>query len=154
MRNKRSGPALLCLGAIASVIVAVVSLGEQKKTFGGYDVHYAVFNTSLLSAEIAARYDLVRGRDKALINVSILDAQQRAVSVPISGTVKNLLGQVKDLQFRRVQEGGAVYFLATLTYEHREALRFEIVADLPGYGPAMLAFQRTLFWDEGRGQQR
>ena len=109
-------------------------------------MHYSVFNPSFLRAEVAQRYDVVRGRDKALVNVSVLDGE-RSVIVPVTGTVKNLLGQSQALNFREVREGDAIYYLATLTYQDRDTLRFEISADLPGYGMAVVRFQQTLYWE-------
>ena len=132
-------------GLIAS---ALAGHAEQKAVFGDYAVHYVVFNASYLRAQIAERYDIVRGRDKALANVSILDADGQAVEASVSGSFRNLLGQVEHLRFRPVREGDAIYYLAALTYPHAEALRFEIVAELPGYGPARVAFQQTLYWED------
>ena len=136
-------------GRVALAVVALaagVLFAEQKQAFDGYEVHYSVFNPSFLRAEIAQRYEVVRGRDKALVNVSVLDGE-RSVTVAVTGTVKNLLGQSQALNFRQVKEGEAVYYLATLTYQDRDTLRFEITADLPGYGPAMVRFQQTLYWE-------
>ena len=132
--------------AAVVVLAAGTLLAEQKQSFGSYEVHYSVFNPSFLRAEIAERYDVVRGRDKALVNISVLDGE-RTVTVPVSGSVKNLLGQSQPLRFREVREGEAVYYLAMLTYQDRDTLRFEITADLPGYGPAVVKFQQTLYWE-------
>ena len=128
------------------VLAAGVLSAEQKQAFGDYEVHYSVFNPSFLRAEVAERYDVVRGRDKAVVNVSILDGE-RSVALPVTGTVKNLLGQLQPLDFREVKEGEAVYYLAMLTYQDRDTLRFEITADLPGYGAAVVKFQQTLYWE-------
>ena len=128
------------------ILVAGVLSAEQKQAFGDYEVHYSVFNPSFLRAEVAERYDVVRGRDKAVVNVSILDGE-RSVALPVTGTVKNLLGQLQPLDFREVKEGEAVYYLAMLTYQDRDTLRFEITADLPGYGAAVVKFQQTLYWE-------
>ena len=134
----------------AAVAVLVLAAGvlsaEQKQAFGDYEVHYSVFNPSFLRAEVADRYGVVRGRDKAVVNVSIQN-EERSVAVSVTGTVKNLLGQLQPLDFREVKEGEAVYYLATLTYQDRDTLRFEITADLPGYGPAVVRFQQTLYWE-------
>lgn len=131
--------------AVLAFVAGTLS-AEQKQAFGDYEVHYSVFNPSFLRAEVAERYDVVRGRDKAVVNVSILH-EERSVAVPVTGTLKNLLGQLQPLDFREVTEGEAVYYLATLTYQDRDTLRFEITADLPGYGPAVLRFQQTLYWE-------
>ena len=128
------------------ILAAGVLSAEQKQAFGDYEVHYSVFNPSFLRAEVAERYDVVRGRDKAVVNVSILDGE-RSVALPVTGTVKNLLGQLQPLDFREVKEGEAVYYLAMLTYQDRDTLRFEITADLPGYGAAVVKFQQTLYWE-------
>ena len=131
--------------AVLALAAGVLS-AEQKQAFGDYEVHYSVFNPSFLRAEVAERYDIVRGRDKAVVNVSVLDGD-RTVALSVTGTVKNLLGQLQPLDFREVKEGEAVYYLATLTYQDRDTLRFEITADLPGYGPAVVRFQQTLYWE-------
>ena len=130
------------------LLLALAGQAEQKAAFGDYAVHYVVFNASFLRPQIAERYGIVRGRDKALANVSVLDADGRAVEAPVTGSFRNLLGQVETLRFRAVREGDALYYLASLTYPHAEALRFEIVADLPGHGPATIAFQQTLYWED------
>ncbi len=131
--------------AVALLAAGILS-AEQKESFGRYEVHYSVFNPSFLRAAIAERYEIVRGRDKAVVNVAILDGE-RSVAVPVTGTVKNLLGQSQPLRFREVKEGEAVYYLAMLTYQDRDTLRFEITADLPGRGPEVVRFQETLYWE-------
>ena len=128
------------------VLAAGVLSAEQKQAFGDHEVYYSVFNPSFLRAEVAERYAVVRGHDKAVVNVSILEGE-RSVAVPVTGTVKNLLGQLQPLDFREVKEGEAVYYLAMLTYQDRDTLRFEITADLPGYGSAVVKFQQTLYWE-------
>ena len=130
------------------ILFAVGSHAERKAVFGEYAVHYTVFNTKFLRPEIAERYGVVRARDHALANVSVLDAAGRAVEVPVTGSFRNLLGQVEPLSFRTVRAGDSTYYLASLTYPHAEVLRFEIVADLPGHGPATVSFQQTLYWEE------
>ena len=136
------------LAAVLALVAGAVAHAEQKAVFGEHELHYVVFNTTFLKPAIARRYGITRGRDKALVNVSILDGTGRAVAAPVAGKVTNLLGQEQTLPFRRFDEGEAIYYLATLTYEHLEALRFEIVADLPGHGPARVRFQQTLHFEE------
>ncbi|MYE14498.1 MAG: DUF4426 domain-containing protein [Gammaproteobacteria bacterium] len=135
-------------GVAAAILLAAGGHAEQKAVFGEYAIHYTVFNASFLRPEIAERYGIVRGLDRALANVSVLDAAGRAVEAPVTGSFRNLLGHVEPLRFRTVRQGDSVYYLASLTYPHAEALRFEIVADLPGYGPATVTFQKTLYWEE------
>ena len=51
--------------ALAVGFAALLANAEQFKQFGDWQVHYIAFNASLLSPEVAERYDLVRGRTKA-----------------------------------------------------------------------------------------
>ena len=132
-------------GVAAAVLFAVGGHAERKAVFGEYAVHYTVFNATFLRPQIAERYGIARERDRAVANISVLDAAGRAVEVPLTGSFRNLLGRVESLRFRTFRAGDAVYYLATLTYPHAEVLRFEIVADLPGYGPATVSFQQALY---------
>jgi hypothetical protein len=40
--------------------------------------------------------------------------------------VKNLLGQSYPLNFKQINEGSAIYYLAQFPFENREVLRFSI----------------------------
>ena len=42
--------------------------------FGDYELHYIVIPTTTLQPYIAARYDISRGKDKALCNLAVIDA--------------------------------------------------------------------------------
>lgn len=158
-RVLRAGVWLALGGGVA--LAGTGALAERKESFGAYDVHYSVINATYLRPEIARRYGVTRGRDRALANVSVLDADGRAIAVPVTGRVKNLLGQSRPLQFRRFEDGGAVYHLATFAFDDGEALRFELFADLPDAGEqaapaasggapqrAQIRFQQTLHWDD------
>lgn len=99
---------------------------EQNKKIGPYDVHYIAFPTTFLSPEIARQYNIVRGKDRALVNISILDNQGKAVAADIRGTMKNLPGQILPLDFVEVREGDALYYLASARYTDQEIVRFKI----------------------------
>ena len=158
MTTARPRARALLAFVVGAALVAATAWAERKATFGDYAVHYSVFNTTFLQPAIAQRYGVVRARDRALVNISVLDASGRAMAVPVTGSVRNLLGQARALNFRRFDEGDAIYFLATLAYEHGEALRFEIIAELP-HGAATaqakgdsrhasVQFQQTLYWED------
>jgi hypothetical protein len=116
--------------------------------FGGWDVHYIVLPTGFLKPGIAAGYDIVRGRDRAFVNVTILDDQGSPTKVAILGHATNLLGQRTELIFRQIAETGAVYFVADLKHSDEETLRFEIHITPPDGGDINLKFQQKLYWEE------
>ena len=121
---------------------------EQRRSFGGWEVHYVVVPTGFLNPAVAARYGIARGRDRALVNVSILDPAGVPQRVEIEGSVKNLLGQLQPLEFREVTEGEAVYYLAAIKHTHEEVLRFELSVIAPAAPPMQFQFQQKLYWEE------
>jgi hypothetical protein len=134
--------------ALATTVI-VTANAEQKRTIGAYDAHYSVVPTLFLKPEIAARHGISRGRDRALLNVSVLDRSETPVKAAVSGTVRNLLGQQVKLDFREVVDGTAVYYLAVVQHSNREVLRFVIDIITPDAAAHQLDLTQTLYW-QGR----
>lgn len=115
---------------LIGLILLVLSGGanaEQKVTLGDWDVHYMVVNTTFLTPEIAKANGIVRSRFNALVNISVLDAtSKKALDPAVSGSATNLIGTTKQLNFKRVREGEAIYYLAVLPYRDLETYRFAI----------------------------
>jgi len=127
---------------------------EQQVTLGDYEVHYALFPSQFIKPELADKYGVVRGQDRALLNISVLDArEQPPAPVPaiLEGTMTNLLGQVQTLRFREVREGDAIYYLADVRHTDRDTLRFKISVRLKDAEEPLgdLEFQQRMYW-EGR----
>lgn len=132
-------------------LVAVLSFNthaEQKQTLGEWDVHYMVVSTPFLTADVAASYGIVRSKFNALVNISVLDKTSgKAQRVSVSGKATNLLGNSRQLSFKKVEEGDAIYYLAVLPFRDQETFRFTInVAD--GKRQETLKFQQKMYVDE------
>ena len=138
---------LLCLLCLSILLVPGSVNAEQKQRLGPYDAHYVVVNTTFFSEEVAARYGVIRGRDRALVNLSFLDESGTPVAVELQGTVKNLLSQETAMEFREVREGPAIYYLAEIRHTDRETLRFRVQVVTPDGETRELAFQQQMFWD-------
>lgn len=115
---------------VLSMLAGLVSShaqAEQKATLGPWDVHYMVINTTFLTPEVAQRYDLVRSKYSALVNITVLDKESgMPQTVSVSGTATNLLGTKHSLKFKKVEESPAVYYLAPLSFNNQETFRFAI----------------------------
>lgn len=121
---------------------------EQKKTLGDWDVHYIAFNTTILTPQIAKANNIVRSGKRALVNISVLDKRTKeAQEIVISGSARNLLGTSKVLEFQQVNEGDAIYYLATVDYSDKEVLRFDIDIQ-QGRMSQNLKFQQTMYVEE------
>jgi hypothetical protein len=103
------------------------SNAEIKKTLGDWDVHYIALTSTFLSPDIARANNILRSSKSALVNVSVLDkSSKEAQEVTITGTARNLIGTAKPLTFKQVNEGEAIYYLASVGFSDKEVLRFDI----------------------------
>ena len=137
---KSRAPQKLLVAAL--LLVAMSGWSEQMQRFGSWEVHYVVLPSGFLKPDVAARYGIVRGRDRAFVNVSVLDAEGIPAKVVISGHSTNLLGQQQELAFREATEGTAVYYLAELKHSNQEVLRFKISVIPTGGQKMLVEFQQ------------
>lgn len=137
---------LLVLITVLGLTAAVHA--EQKQDIGGYEAHYSVIATTFLRPEIAADYGITRARDRALLNVAIIDPATGPVKAAVSGTVKDLLSQTRALEFSEVEEGEAVYYLATLRHDDQETLRFTVTVRTPDGASHELRFQQKMYFED------
>lgn len=124
-----------------------VSQAEQFRRLGEWDVHYVVIRTSFLKPEIAALHGIVRGPDRALLNISVIGTDGLPVAAEVTGRLRNLLEQEAPLEFQEVREGEAVYYLAPVKHTDRETLRFRIEIRPPDGSIQHLEFQQQLYVD-------
>jgi hypothetical protein len=127
------------------VFFSMASHAEIKKDLGDWEVHYIALTSTFLSPEIARANDIERSSKNALINISVLDkVTKEAQVVEISGTARNLLGTTKTLTFKQVNEGEAIYYLASVSFADQEVLRFDI--DIrQGNSNQNLKFQQKMY---------
>jgi hypothetical protein len=120
---------------------------EQKQVLGSWDVHYIALNSTFLTPEVAKQYGIVRSKFNALINISVLDRQDKtAQSVILTGDARNLIGVVKKLTFKQVNEGKAIYYLAVLPFSDLEQYRISIDIN-DGLDQKTLKFQHKFYAD-------
>jgi hypothetical protein len=121
---------------------------EQKKVLGDWDVHYIVIPSTFLTPEIAKANNIRRSATNALVNISVLDSRTKAaLEVDVSGTARNLIGTTKNLDFKTVKEGDAIYYLATVSFDDKEVLRYEINLQ-QGKVDQALRFQQKMYREE------
>ncbi|WP_051235523.1 DUF4426 domain-containing protein [Marinimicrobium agarilyticum] len=104
---------------------ALAQSGSER--FGDYQVYYSVFNSTFVPADIAAIHGLVRGEDRALINISVTSAEgglgQKA---EVNGTATNLMQQAQPLDFQEINEGGTYYYIAPMRHTEEEVYNFRV----------------------------
>jgi len=143
------------LGLLVLAISAQAQIDQPKEIsttekFGDYTVHYNVFNSTDIPAKVAEAYKLVRGKDRALVNISLTKTENGSTSLGlpaiVSGASKNLMQQKQALKFIEIKEGDATYYLAPLVFTNEEILHFDIqVSADTNAKPMAFTFNRTLY---------
>jgi len=123
---------------------------STTEKFGDYTVHYNVFNSTDIPAKVAEAYKLVRGKDRALVNISLTKTENGSASLglpaTVSGVSKNLMQQKQALKFIEIKEDGATYYLAPFVFNNEELLHFDIQVSADANAkPMTFTFNRTLY---------
>jgi hypothetical protein len=138
---------LLVVSLAIGLVFSYQVNAEQKRTLGSWDVHYIALNTTFLTPKVAKQNGILRSKFNGLINISVLDRQDKtAQSVVMTGEAKNLIGVVKKLTFKQVKEGKAIYYLAVLPFSDREQYRISIEIN-NGLEQQTLKFQHKFYAD-------
>ena len=141
------------VAALTLLFAIQPAYAQQMQRFGDYELHYIVIPTTMLKPDIAARYNIRRGKDRALCNISVIDKNGVGVKAALAGSSQNLLGQRQGLTFTEVVDGDAIYYLATIRHANEEVHRIDIdaqvVASPTSKGASTtLKLTQKLYWSE------
>ena len=135
-------------------IFSSLSYAEQKQSFGEFELHYNMFESTFLLPKIAKQYGFIRSKGRGLLNVAVIkpspDNSELPQSVPaiVTGTVTNLIGQIVKLNFVTIDEGNAIYYIAAFTKTDDEILRFKVNAKLSAdSAPMAVKFEKHVYVD-------
>ena len=132
---------------LITLCLSLPAVAERKQSFGDLDVHYIAFNSGFLQPDIAAASGLVRSKTLGVVNISVLKAG-KAQTAGVSGEVKDLIGRSHSLNFKQVNEGEAIYYLAQFPFDQREMLRFTIKVTAADGVAHSFDFNQEFFPDE------
>jgi hypothetical protein len=109
-------------------LLCVPTLAQQSETFGPFELHYSVVNTTFLAPEIAATYNITRGEKRAILNLAVREkladgSAPRAMR--LKGRTWDLI-QNQPLEFTEIREGEAIYYIAEFTFINEEWRFFEV----------------------------
>jgi hypothetical protein len=142
------------LRVMLTAMLGLLSLNAMagSKDFGDHRVLYSVFPSTFLSPEVAQANNLQRSRGIGVVSISIMEETGENTMQPLSGQVEgqvsNDIQQIRQLGFRRISEGDAVYFIAQYQYSSGELMTFNITARPTGSDKELaLRFSHTLFND-------
>lgn len=123
--------------------------GASDADIGNHIVHFSAQSTDQLPPEVARAYSIVRSKNRAMLNVSVL-RKDDGTPVVANVTVKtvNLTGQLKNVTMRQINEGDAIYYIGEVAIANRETLVFDISVTPEGSNIASdVRFKRQFFTD-------
>lgn len=103
-------------------------MAQQSETFGPFELHYSVVNTTFLDPKIAETYGITRGEKRAILNLAVrenLPTGSAARAMELQGRTWDLI-QTQALEFREIREGEAVYYIAEFPFINEEWRFFEV----------------------------
>lgn len=116
---------------------------------GDHIVHFSAQSTDQLPPDVARAYNIVRSKNRAMLNVSVLqESDKTAVPAEVSVKTVNLTGQLKNVTMRQINEGDAIYYIGEVAIANRETLVFDISVRPEGSGKSSeVRFKREFFTD-------
>lgn len=121
---------------------------QQSERFDEFELHYSIVYTTFLTAEIAAEFGIPRGKDKAMLTLSVRDAEAGDIegrSMEIEGRTWDLITG-GDMKIKEVKEGRATYYLVPFEFLDREYRFFEFTFTPDGADKAYKYKFQTQLW--------
>jgi hypothetical protein len=120
--------AVIQIALFALALLPGLVQAQQSQTFGPFELHYSVVNTTFLDPKIAATYGIIRGEKRAILNLAVrerLTDGSAARAMVLQGRTWDLI-QNQALEFREIREGESIYYIAEFPFINEEWRFFEI----------------------------
>jgi hypothetical protein len=157
MKNKKILIALSLLGLASacggptesSAVPEAQPAGATSTDIGDHVVHFSAQSTDQLPPEVARAYNIVRSKNRAMLNVSVLEeATSKPVAAAVTVKTVNLTGQLKSVTMREINEQDAIYYIGEVPVANRETLIFDISVMPDGSDESSdVRFKRQFFTD-------
>lgn len=140
------------LTAMLVLLTSSAVFAENSTKVDGYTIHHNIITTDFLSDDVARSYGIIRSKNRALLNVSVIKDKESSTGTPVSANIQanmtNIYGQQSSLNLREIREEKAIYYIGTFLVRNGESLNFHLDVKPEGeskYSPA--AFSEEFFID-------
>ncbi len=113
-----------------------------------HTVHYNLFDSLSIPAEVAERLQLKRGDKLAYLNIAIIPKNGGfGIEVfRLFGKSRNMLQQHVDLEFIKIEEKDTTYYLVPVPFRNEEIMHFDISVQISSKDePETFTFTRKLY---------
>ena len=141
----------MCRRLTIFLVILLLDLKASAETFetqNGFTIHYSIVPTLMLTKNIANQYQIVRAKDRSILNIAIKDQSGSSIKASIAGKTENLFSQQEVLNFNEFSEGDAIYYVAAIKHGKEELLRFSTEIKPPNSKSQLLKFTKKLYLGE------
>ncbi|WP_017445213.1 DUF4426 domain-containing protein [Gayadomonas joobiniege] len=140
---------LFCLTWLWSIPNVYASDDPNMTIIGDWQVHHIAFPSTFIQPEVAKATGFDRRNNYNLINISVVDkTSKQPLALKVTGYAQNLIGHRKNLTFKKIDEGDAIYYLAEIRHANEETYRFFIQLSEPTSGRSeTLEFMQKMWVD-------
>ena len=123
--------------------------GVTSADIGDHIVHFSAQSTDQLTPEVARAYNIVRSKNRAMLNVSVLrESDNTPVAATVTVKTVNLTGQLKNVAMRQINDQEAIYYVGETPVANHETLIFDISVTPDGLDtPSEIRFKRQFYTD-------
>ena len=138
-----------CGGGGSAEVPEAQPAGATSQDIGDHTVHFSAQTTDQLPPEVARTYNIVRSKNRAMLNVSVLrESDNVSVEADVQVKTVNLTGQLKNVAMRKVPDQEAIYYIGETPVANRETLIFDITVRPEGADTASeVRFKRQFYTD-------
>ncbi len=126
-----TAPIKMLLSMLLLFSISTVTLAQNNTSYeiDEHIIYYNVFNSTIIPAEVAQAYNLVRAKDRVYVNVALVKKSGgNGIAANITGSHRNLMQQKIPLEFIEIKEATATYYLAPIRFNNEEILHIDITA--------------------------
>ena len=124
---------------------------QQSTRYEQFELHHSIVYTTFLSPEVAAEYGIARGADKAILPLSVRDADAGDIAgrpMKIEGRSWDLITG-GDMRVKEIREGRATYYIVPFEFLDREYRFFEFTFQPEGAASVFEHKMKVQLWRQG-----
>ncbi|WP_415886681.1 DUF4426 domain-containing protein [Neptuniibacter sp. QD37_6] len=149
MHHIKKWTSALLLSAMA--LISQPLLAEQFVAHDNYEIHYNAFYSTFIQPDVAQAIGIQRSKRRALVNVSVLqkeDGEKKPVTAIVKGKATNLIQQVQTMDFKKVDEGNAIYYIGQFGFTDDQVMRISLDVQPDPNKPAYTVKFEQRFYEE------
>ena len=127
---------------------ALPAAAQQSTRYEQFELHHSIVYTTFLSPEVAAEYGIARGADKAILTLSVRDADSGEIAgrpMTIEGRTWDLITG-GDMRVKEIRDGRATYYIVPFEFLDQEYRFFEFTFQPEGAASTFEHKMKVQLW--------